>query len=328
MRSGVFFVSLSAPALALLACTSFGTDAPYPPADAAASETAPPGDAAAGDGASDGGAETCALDAAFGKGIPVGGLSAYSVEAVRFGAIRSTVYLSLCPADGSKPGCEMYQGTSTTVSDTFGGFNAMSTVNKPNVYDSYPTVTGDAQWLLFGSSRGGGSGVKVYQAHAEAGVFAAPKDLGLGFALSNEPYLLGDGHTFYFAASASADTPQWDLYRATGTVPSFPSPTSVTAVNLSDSHEFAPVPSEDELEIFFASSRAPGSESNLDIWRATRASVSDPFGTPVRMDALSGGQNDFPTSISPDHCELYYIQKSGAGAGAGVAYVARRPRAR
>jgi Tol biopolymer transport system component len=243
---------------------------------------------------------------------------------VRFAANRQIVYLSLCPASGKKPGCDMYQGATTTTADTYGSLNPMAGVNAPAAYDSYPTVSGDAQWVLFGSGRNGG--VVIFRAAAVGSVFANPSPLAElnGLEASNEPYLLADGRTLYFGATVSIGSPQWDLYRTTGTVGSFLAPALVPGINGDATDEFAPVPTEDELELFFASSRAPGDTSNLDMWTSRRASITEAFGPAERLDALSGAQNEFPTSMSPDGCDLYYIRKTGSGDGVGTPYVTRR----
>ena len=324
----VILVALVAPLSVTGACTSFGTDDPAPldggEGDAAAT---PEPDGAVPDVGT--APNNCATNARFGAPIKLGGLEGYGVEAVRFGSIRSVVYLSLCkPADGTKEGCDMYQGVVTNKADTFGTFAALA-INDPKQYDSYPTLTGDAQWLFFGSARSGANKAKLYRAQAERGVFVNPTEQATAFEASNEPYLLANGLTFYFAASVTlTPKPQWDLYRAVGAVPDFGVPVKIATLDQADTDEFAPVPSEDELEIFFASSRAPGSSGNLDIWHATRSKVGEDFGPPEHVDGdINGGNNDFPTSLSPDHCELYSIRKSpGSGSGVGVAYVTRRPR--
>lgn len=159
-------------------------------------------------------------------------------------------------------------------------------------------------------------------------MFEAPTALGLGaFASSNEPYLLADGRTFYFGATTSLTPPQWDLYRAEGVAPDSRNPAKVPGIAIAEkTSEFAPVPTEDELEIFFASTRPPGSDTNFDMWTAKRTSKTADFGPATRLDDLSGDQNEFPSSLSPDGCELYYIRKTGSGPGVGTAYVTRRRR--
>ncbi|MBK8212868.1 MAG: hypothetical protein IPK71_03895 [Myxococcales bacterium] len=300
------------------ACTSFGADG----SEGDGGEAGTSEDGGAPDGTT---RLRCSHDAPFGAPTALGGLGAYSVEAVRFGTNRSLVYLSLCPPNGDKRGCDMYQGTITTTADTYGSLVPMSAVNAASAYDSYPTVTGDAKHLLFGSDRNGA--VKIFLASASAGgVFEKATALPLSFAASNEPYLLADGRTFYFAATGSMTPPRWELYRAEGEAPTFGAPSTVpgSSVNQAGSNQFAPVVTEDELEVFFASSRPPGNEDNFDLWVARRSTKTEPFGPAQRLDGLNGGQNDFPTSISPDACELYYIRKSAAGVGS--AFVTRRTR--
>lgn len=308
--------TVAAVSLCWTACTSFGTDG----SEGDGGEAGTSQDGGAPDGTT---RQRCSPDAPFGAPTALGGLGAYSVEAVRFGTNRSLVYLSLCPPNGDKRGCDMYQGTITTTPDTYGSLVPMSTVNVSNAYDSYPTVTGSAKHLLFGSDRSGA--VKIFLASASAGgVFEKPAALPIPFAASNEPYLLADGRTFYFAATASMAPPRWGLYRAEGAAPTFGAPSALPGpqVNQASSNQFAPVVTEDELEVFFASSRPPGNDDNFDLWVARRSTKTEPFGPAQRLDSLNGGQNDFPTSISPDACELYYIRKSVAGVGA--AFVTRR----
>jgi hypothetical protein len=321
---------IAGPCLAVgVACGSFGSGSPPdPPLLDAASEADTTKDGAPSqvEAATDAGTNgPCAIGDPFGPATAIGGLGAYSVEAVRFGANRNVVYLSLCPADGGKPGCDLYQGA-ITAPDTYGSLTLIG-VSAPNVYDSYPTVTGDAKWLFFGSSRAASAGaVNIHRASAPGGVFGDVQPQPLNFPGSElqstyEPYLLGDGRTFYFAGTVQVAPAKWDIYRTEGNVPDFAKET-VPVVGINTTFDdVAPVPTEDELEMFFASSRAGGS---LDLWRAARTSVTQPFGNAERLADLSGAQNEFPTSISPDRCELYYIRKTGSGAGVGTAYVARR----
>jgi hypothetical protein len=67
--------------------------------------------------------------------------------------------------------------------------------------------------------------------------------------------------------------------------------------------------SEREREILF------GGDTDGDIWTATRASLSDPFGTPTRLDILNRSGRDFPVAISPDNCTLYIASNQDTGLG-------------
>lgn len=272
--------------------------------------TLPPGSAP--------GATRCTVDAPFGAPRALGGLEAYSVEGVRFAL--SQVFLSLCPPDGAKDACDLYQGA-ITAPDTFGAF-AKIPVSAPSSYDSYASPTRDAKRLIFGSSRQ--NTVSIFVSEAEGGQFLGAAPLALGFASAplsaNEPYLSPDGQHLFFGAQLTAGT-TWDLYRAERDGGSgFRNPARLS-VSTEAAHELAPVPSEDELEIFWASLGASSSPSTMDLWMASRLSTSVAFGNARRMQALSGAEEDFPTSLSPDACHLYFISKKS---GRATAYVASR----
>ncbi len=61
----------------------------------------------------------------------------------------------------------------------------------------------------------------------------------------------------------------------------------------------------------------------LDIYVATRASTDLPFDEPQRIPELSSDGIDWPLWISPDGCDLYYINKTTSPLRATM-YVTRR----
>jgi hypothetical protein len=64
--------------------------------------------------------------------------------------------------------------------------------------------------------------------------------------------------------------------------------------------ELAPVVSDDEREIFFASNRAtPNDPIAHDIYTATRGSPTDPFATPVMIGTISTGGATGPWGSRP-----------------------------
>ena len=264
----------------------------------------------------------CARSGAFGgaREVPIDG--AYSVEAARFNQPRSIAYLSLCPANGDKTMCDLYTSPFTPATGTFTAFAKLTGVSAVGFYDSYPTITPDGGFLLFGSTRAGD--VHIFAARANNASFDMPTitqpTLAAGTAYSNEPFVLGDGRTLYFSAAGTSF--RWDLYRATGGPPAFGGSAPVEGTNLAMTNDMAPVVSDDELEIFFASNRAnPSVDDAHDIYRAERTSPSAPFDTPARVASASSAGIDWPVWISPDNCELYYINKVN---GVATLYVTRR----
>jgi Tol biopolymer transport system component len=264
--------------------------------------------------------EPCAAGAPFGAGVEVAVMGTDSIEAARFNRLRSLAYLSLC-ANEDKTRCDLYTAPLTDTGG-FGGASKLTGISVNDFYDAYPSITPDGEHLLFASTRDGQ--VHVYVATASNGSFDQPTIRRLSLIAneyaSNEPYILGDGKTLYFSGATNGAS-NADLYRASGSPPGFGGNNS--AVRLpgmvnGTAHDLAPVVTDDELEIFFASGATNG---GLDIQHSVRFARSDDFAAPARMAALSTGGNDWPVWISPDRCELYYINKPQALA---TLYVARR----
>jgi hypothetical protein len=75
-----------------------------------------------------------------------------------------------------------------------------------------------------------------------------------------------------------------------------------------DFDNWQPALSADKLVIYFATDRATAAVTgDREIWHATRKSVGDKFGGPVKDDSVNqAGQSCSPTWISPDLCTLYF----------------------
>ncbi len=262
---------------------------------------------------------TCKAGTPFPTGTPVALAGDHSVEGARFSADQNTGYLALCPADGTKTGCDLYQSPWSETTHTFGQFIDMA-ISAPGFYDSYPTLTPDTQHLLFSSRRGGST--EIYLATAVDGIFAAEGVQPLAvaatnattkFVASNEPTALGDGLTIYFSASYGSADGSNELFRSTGGPPAYGPLETLTSLS-APGNDNAPVVTDDELEIFFASDRASATSSfdALDIYTATRATKTDAFGDIQLVSSLSTPFTDYPLWISPNGCDLYYINKDGA----------------
>lgn len=94
----------------------------------------------------------------------------------------------------------------------------------------------------------------------------------------------------------------------------FGAPTPLTALNVAgveDSHgRLTP----DELTIFFSSFRAGGA-GGADLYTATRAQRTDPFGTPANLGApINESTGETMPSISGDGLTLYFVSDRAYGA--------------
>jgi Tol biopolymer transport system component len=87
-----------------------------------------------------------------------------------------------------------------------------------------------------------------------------------------------------------------------------------------------PSSSDDGLSLFFISDR-PGGQGG-DIWMATRATTSVPFGSPVNLGpVVNGPGNEGGPSISSDGLSLYFDSDASrpGGQGSGDIWVTTRP---
>jgi hypothetical protein len=100
---------------------------------------------------------------------------------------------------------------------------------------------------------------------------------------------------------------------------------SVAAVNTA-AHDGCPIESPDGLSLYIASNRDgfTGAIRNLDIWVSTRASKSDPWGTPQNLGApVNSAADDFcPTPIRGNG--LFFVSRKPGGCGLGDIYFSRR----
>src|SRR3990170_3321531 len=89
-----------------------------------------------------------------------------------------------------------------------------------------------------------------------------------------------------------------------------------------------PMLSRDGKTFYMASDR-PGGLGGIDIWVATRASDSDPWGEPVNVGAPINSQyNDFCPTIARDGHEFFFVSErptwsGGAACGAADIYITR-----
>jgi len=256
-------------------------------------------------------AKTCDPGTPFGPGTAVRIDGAYSVEAARFDPTQSIAYLSLCT--GAKSTCDLFQSAFSRATGEFSFYSRLN-VSDSTVYDSYASITPDAQTLVFGSQRLTGA-VRPWVSAAVGGQFTLAAELKVipDVSYANEPYLVGGGQVLYLAGAKIGGTTSADIYRARGGPPGFGGASDLVDGVNSSGGEYASVVSEDELEIFFASDReSTGVPATMpiDIFGATRALASGPFVTPVKLAALSTlDGSDWPVWLSPDGCDLYYINK-------------------
>lgn len=136
------------------------------------------------------------------------------------------------------------------------------------------------------------------------------------------PALSPDGLTLYFASNRASG---FELFQATRSGPygTFSAATQITELG-SSSTEAGPSIRGDNLEIFFYSNRAGGTGS-LDLWRATRATPTGTFSTPVEVTELNTTGSDSGPSITADGLTIFFATSRTGGMGGNDIWTSTRP---
>lgn len=204
-------------------------------------------------------------------------------------------------------------------------FNALGS------FDAFPSAIGGSTDIVFTSNRTFEAlrVLRLYQAGAASTDAGAPLPNPIALAprsAATDPYVLASGAALYFAAKPEGGTQH--VYRATraGSTFATANATLLSTLVTPDKYEQAPVVSEDEQEIFFASDRSV--DDAFEIWTALHqpGQAAHEFLAPGLVPGLASTGLDFPTWLSPDACSLYFISKAKDARSAGTLKVAtRRP---
>jgi hypothetical protein len=182
------------------------------------------------------------------------------------------------------------------------------------------SVTRDGLSAVVASNRTGDSDLFLATRATPAAAFGALTPIpGTNLTGPNDqgPRWSNDGKTFYLDSSRNGSR---DLFVATTSPGDFTGIAELAGVN-SPALDASPVLSADELTLYFLSDRAPTPDG--DIYVATRASKSQPFGTPAPLPNVNDPSGlDGPGQISTDGCTLYF---SSTRLGTLDIFTARRP---
>ncbi|MGE5802883.1 MAG: hypothetical protein ACM358_11565, partial [Gemmatimonadota bacterium] len=130
--------------------------------------------------------------------------------------------------------------------------------------------------------------------------------------------------TLYFVSNRPGTLGAADIYASTLQPDGSFGPALHVAELNSPSSDQQPAIRRDGLEFFLASDR-PGTFGVVDLWAATRASTSDPWGTPVNLGAaVNSASTDARPAVSFKGTELYFQSNRPGGLGAFDLYVVTR----
>jgi len=242
----------------------------------------------------------CAIDSPFGAPVLVAGLNTAGIDVtLRLQANElSGVFWTTMSGDA-----DIYTAERPDLATPF-SIAPLTVVNSVGGVDADPTVSADGSFLVFDSGRGDVGGFDLYESQRVNGSYQPPVLLAALSTVSGEGeanYSNAEG-ALYFESDRSGAS---HLYRAMRTGPAtYDAPQLVTELS-STNEEFDPAPSADGLTMYFRSSR-PGGPGGTDIFVATRASITDPWGNITLVPNVNDVTIDGPSFLSADQCRLYF----------------------
>jgi len=219
---------------------------------------------------------------------------------------------------GGAGGMDMYVSTRADIADPWGPATNLAILNS-TVDDRQPNISSDGLTLIFTSSRvGGHGGLDLYMStRASLGdPWGAPTNMGniLNTASGEAgPSISDDGLSLYFHSDRASGLGSADLYVSTraATVDAWGTPINLGATVNSTTFDVAPVIASDGLTLYFHTLR-PGGVGAHDIWKTTRASVADPWGTPVALPTpVNSIEPETGPGLSDDWQTLYFASDVG-----------------
>lgn len=266
----------------------------------------------------------CDLTKPFGSLTPVAGVNTAQGEAAGwFSADLKTIYYaSSINANADR---NIYSATRAQASGAFSGAAPLGGLLNTTAGEDRPVVTADGLTMFLETGATGGGDIHVATRSDASANFSAHSQVAIINDTTNvdwNPWISADGLTLYFGSNRGGN---YDLYKTTraSLTSTFAQPTAVLELN-STSDDYTPVLSADGLEVFFASYRA--GHNNNDIWRATRSTATDGFGSPQIVGELNGDTTDeYVTWVSPDRCTVLFTSTRSGGAGAQDLWLATRP---
>ncbi|MCW5808622.1 MAG: PD40 domain-containing protein [Deltaproteobacteria bacterium] len=174
--------------------------------------------------------------------------------------------------------------------------------------DGKTSMTGNQLIAVVSSNRPGSQGgsFDLYMAkrpdkNAQFGAFDRLLTSALNDNTSQfDPTLSADGLRLYYAFGS----PQRIVMASRQTV-NDPFGATLTDIISTPAGNADPAFTPDEKVIIFSSTRA-ATKQGVNLWYATRATTSDPFGDPIELAGANTNSADGDPTLSPDGCQLFF----------------------
>lgn len=181
-------------------------------------------------------------------------------------------------------------------------------LSEPAADEGRLTRSEDGLIAVFASDRSGDRELWLATRTDTSAAFGAPTmmpleqpNVGPG---QGDPELRGGGLRLYYSVELAANDPRLRVASRPDRGAAFSPGTAVPGID-AERVTSDPALSPDELVIVFST---PGTSSGLDLYYATRDSVTEPFGPaePVPMVSAPGVVDETGATLAPDGCELMF----------------------
>jgi Tol biopolymer transport system component len=214
---------------------------------------------------------------------------------------------------------DIYRATRASIGDAFAAPVRFPTASTNSGYETKVSITADGGYLVVGSSQtGGAGGVDVWEATNPGSGFGGLSRTHVMMlddsGNQQDPTISSDGLALYEAPD-STGTQQIMVATRQDRTHNFGAPQQIAELVDSDGYGTAdPAISVDQRIILMSSART-GTAGQGDLWYATRASVNDPFGTPINVPGvgLNTASNEGDAHLSADGCRLYFASDRDTG---------------
>ncbi|MCF7973086.1 MAG: hypothetical protein K9N55_04680 [Phycisphaerae bacterium] len=188
---------------------------------------------------------------------------------------------------------------------------AVTEINSSYI-DKSPFLSFDGLTLYF--SRQSGPGwyyTRIYQATrpVPSGPFEAVTEissLNYNGGHVDSPWVSPDNLRMYYFRTEPGSLSRIKVSTRSAVTAAWPDGTNLEALNALG-RLASPTLTSDELVIVFSGSSLPGGIGGHDLWQATRAARTSPFGAAVNVTELNTGAAEYHPSLSGDGLSLYFI---------------------
>jgi hypothetical protein len=204
---------------------------------------------------------------------------------------------------------------------TTGPFGAVSALGSLNFNaDTWnATITGDGNTAYYVTDLGT-SGDHMYKATRSSSLagFSGNTLMPAPIVSGTQPFVVEDGSALYYTdgSGSLSRIARADLTGSSPTVVDLP------LVVPSGTNVGIPAVNASETVLYFS---LWTTYASYDIWASSRATASDPWGTPALVSELSSSDADFPSWVSPDDCMVYLTRAAANGDATAQIFVAVRP---